>query len=357
MNKATDNLISFIQNQIRHEKIQYIDRNEIDYIFKYGKQNRLLYYFFNNQFEDIFTTDELNEIKKFKNLAKIRYLELINEISSINKLLIQNNIKPIFLKGAYFYLKGIQNRYCQDIDILITKNDYKKTIKILLDNGYKFTHNREFDIETYDFKKSHQIKSLESVNGVIIDLHHRLTSPLIVKGNCSLTQNVVDYPDKINFGTETFLCPDWNDAYLHISYHSIIQDQFSVGPSYIFDLKHLFSLKEPKFINFRDYDRKYRNLLKLSLGISRYFKIKDNIEYTESNNLIVENSIMLLLSGNNIQKLNKRYKAKSALNIIKSLKLEEILSKAKDFTTYIYHLIVNLRSSVKMYILKIYLNR
>lgn len=357
MSELKSDLIILIKNLINKKNTHNFDRNKTFQILKYGKENRLLYYFYRDLKKSIFLENELEEIKKFNNLAKIRYLEFVNEISSINKLLVENNINPIFLKGAYFFLKGVQDRYCQDIDILISRKEFNLAIKVLLDNGYKYTHNRSFDINTYDYNKSHQIQSLESVNGITIDLHHRLTSPSIIEDDCLLTENVIRNPERINFGSQVFLCPDWNDAYLHISYHAIMHNQFSVGPIYVFDLNYLLNLKDIKIVNFRDYGNKFKNLLKLSLGISRFFEIKDNINIENADEFFITESISLLFAGKKIKKLNRRYKIKHVFNAISSLKFLNILDKLRNLLIYIPEIVINYRNFYKIYIINNYLDK
>jgi hypothetical protein len=89
-------------------------------------------------------------MKHITNLNRDRNLQIIEQAKEINELLISHGITPIFLKGAGNLLEGlyqdIAERMVGDIDFLIPKVSSKKTIKILIENGYNKGSNFENNV-------------------------------------------------------------------------------------------------------------------------------------------------------------------------------------------------------------------
>ena len=74
------------------------------------------------------------------NLNRERNQQIIAQAKELNKLLLGNNIRPIFLKGTGNLLAGIYEdigeRMVGDIDIISSKEDFSKAIEILKEFGY-----------------------------------------------------------------------------------------------------------------------------------------------------------------------------------------------------------------------------
>jgi hypothetical protein len=74
-------------------------------------------------------------------LNRERNLQIIKQAKEINKLLLANNVTPIFLKGTGNLLGGlyddIAERMVGDIDFIVNKNHTSSTKIILSDSGYK----------------------------------------------------------------------------------------------------------------------------------------------------------------------------------------------------------------------------
>ena len=72
---------------------------------------------------------------------------ILSQISNVSELLQKNNITAIFLKGAGILLDDNYGdpgkRIMEDIDILTHPNDWMKTVKLLLSNGYKSSYTPE----------------------------------------------------------------------------------------------------------------------------------------------------------------------------------------------------------------------
>ncbi|MEE4001313.1 nucleotidyltransferase family protein [Tenacibaculum sp. FZY0031] len=85
--------------------------------------------------------DLVEYMQHITNLNRERNEHIIAEANEINKLLLSNNITPIFLKGTGNLLEGIYidiaERMVGDIDFLVNPEKFKITVNILKENGYK----------------------------------------------------------------------------------------------------------------------------------------------------------------------------------------------------------------------------
>ena len=78
-----------------------------------------------------------------------RNLKIIEQVKEINKLMLTNNISPIFLKGTSYLIEELYNnigeRMIGDIDFLVPDYQFLKTIKIFKEYGY-ISNMKEEDI-------------------------------------------------------------------------------------------------------------------------------------------------------------------------------------------------------------------
>lgn len=93
--------------------------------------------------------DLVEYMKHITDLNRERNQQIITQAKEINELLLANNINPIFLKGTGNLLEGlyddIAERMVGDIDFLVSKEEYQKTIKTLKTFGYSKIHTDNYD--------------------------------------------------------------------------------------------------------------------------------------------------------------------------------------------------------------------
>jgi len=142
-------------------------------------------------------------------LNRERNLQIIKQAKEINKLLLANNVTPIFLKGTGNLLGGlyddIAERMVGDIDFIVNKNHTSSTKIILSDSGYKTNRimppshrhestlinenyiaavevHKELLIEKYsqEFQYDLIYKEIQEINGVmVLSFDHQLALSII----------------------------------------------------------------------------------------------------------------------------------------------------------------------------------
>lgn len=105
-----------------------------------------------------------------------RNKDIILQVKEINKLFINNNIKGIFLKGAGNLIDDLYNdigeRMIGDIDLLVSLEDYKKTVELLKKDGYYRVENREH----FNFLNKHYPKIIKNGSICAVEVHTKMTS-------------------------------------------------------------------------------------------------------------------------------------------------------------------------------------
>ena len=109
-------------------------------------------------------------------LNRERNLKILEQAKEINNILIQNNVKAIFLKGTGNLMEGlyedIAERMIGDIDFIVSKEHYTKTINILKKNEYK-----ELSLLTNTFPHTrHYSRLIKENNIAAVEIHDELAT-------------------------------------------------------------------------------------------------------------------------------------------------------------------------------------
>ena len=119
--------------------------------------------------------DLLAYMKYLNSINQNRNIEIIKQANNINLLLLENSIRPVFLKGTGNLLAGlyenISERMVGDIDFILSKEDYPKAITILRNNGY-------YEVENYRYYAPSYMhyRRLKNDNYIAaIEIHYDLT--------------------------------------------------------------------------------------------------------------------------------------------------------------------------------------
>lgn len=97
--------------------------------------------------------DLVEYMKHITDLNRERNQQIIEQAQEINKLLLNHNITPIFLKGTGNLLSGlykdIAERMVGDIDFLVAEQNIEKTNNVLLEHGYSKVQNTTYDFPSF----------------------------------------------------------------------------------------------------------------------------------------------------------------------------------------------------------------
>ena len=118
--------------------------------------------------------DLVDYMIRITNLNRDRNTQIIQQAKDLNSLLLENNIRPIFLKGTGNLLAGIYEdiaeRMVGDIDFIFLKEDYPKAITILREFGYSDVLKTD---NLYPIFK-HYKRSKNDTNIAAIEIHKEL---------------------------------------------------------------------------------------------------------------------------------------------------------------------------------------
>jgi len=117
--------------------------------------------------------DLVDYMKHITDLNRDRNTQIIEQAQELNTLLLENNIRPIFLKGTGNLLAGIYDdiseRMVGDIDFIFSKEDYPKAVIVLNKNGYSFVEKIPYDLP---FRHYPRLKKEDRIAGV--EIHHEI---------------------------------------------------------------------------------------------------------------------------------------------------------------------------------------
>ncbi|AQS95117.1 hypothetical protein BXQ17_13980 [Polaribacter sp. BM10] len=141
-------------------------------------------------------------LEDITNLNRQRNIKIIKQAKQINTVLLKNNVTPIFIKGTAYLLnnlyKDVAERMVGDIDFIVRKEDYLKTVEILKKNDYSklsylenpFPHTR------------HHSRLVKHKEIAAVEVHDELTSEKFFK---EYNYNSVSNDLIVNNNNEYFL--------------------------------------------------------------------------------------------------------------------------------------------------------
>jgi hypothetical protein len=140
--------------------------------------------------------DLVNYMVHITDLNRDRNQKIIDQAKEINELLLANNITPIFLKGTGNLLEGlyedIAERMVGDMDFIISKEEYQKTIELLLNFGYETVHKKEYYYP--EFKHYPRIHKKDTKSIAAVEIHKELlTQKYANEFNYEIVKNDTQY--------------------------------------------------------------------------------------------------------------------------------------------------------------------
>ncbi len=229
----------------------------------------------------------LLEILKEKNVAHLlSYMIKKKDLIKVSKKFNKNKIEFVVLKGMALNIEKIYPaaiRHVRDIDILVKKEDIKKTYEILRKLGFKYANEETQDEANFLYK--HHLPPMINKRGTNIELHWRVTKEEHFQ-NCPLSNIMMKKKLKSSIEKEVFI-PDVSSLIFHTIYHGIIHHNLDHGPQFLFDLRKIFEYNNSQWPN----DESTADSLNLK---STYHKLKDLIEASSKENQLSNESYNVL---------------------------------------------------------------
>ena len=168
----------------------------------------------------LFPEDFIAYVKSIYAINKARNEILLDEAKELSELLVENNIKHIFLKGTALLLSNvfedIGERMIGDIDFIIQGKDEEKIKKVLEKN--KYSSKKPVGLLRL-FKHRHLPKTTHKNNIIAIEPHLKL---LDARYRCAFnTKRLINY---FNEGLETIKTPSTSFLFDHCVYNFQIND-------------------------------------------------------------------------------------------------------------------------------------
>ena len=272
----------FFKDYVINQKKMYKDdftRVDFDELVKISSSNLMLPTLYLNLKKrgdlSLLPTDLKNYLEQIHKLNYKRNEILLDEITSLSKILNENDIQHVFIKGSSYLISNVYSdigaRMIGDIDFLIYKKNHKKCEKVLYENGFKDLVNFSF-IET-----RHLIRKVSSDKNFAIEPHISLFNK---ENEVLRSQEILDRMLKIN-GVNV---PNFKDQYLYNILFNQINDhgQISLNISYrnIYDTIQLWKMFNEE-IKINKYINVYFTVLK-ELKINFYKEIKFKNDFITS---------------------------------------------------------------------------
>lgn len=301
--KEIEEKINF--KKINYDKIIELASNHliIPALYVRLKKNNLL---------KLLDIDFVEYLKYIYNLNKIRNNNLLDELNDLSKIYIENKIDHVFLKGSAYIssgrFKNIGERMIGDIDVLVSKSDYNKAIKISKEYGYNNNNPISF------FKKRHYPRLIHPKKLFALEIHNKL----LTKNNKLLEEE--KFLERKEIKSNIYI-PNKKDIILHTIYNEQLNDLANLYAyiSYrsIYDII-LYESEINDLLN-RKYSKYLKNYLLMSnhLKITRFnmklnflniiylFRFKAKIKYKIFN--IIDNFMCRLIHVTPIR-INKLFK-------------------------------------------------
>jgi len=187
-----------------NEVLKGIDLNNINFekLIKLASGHLMLPALFYNiqkkKVSYLFPEDFIEYIKNIFEINKARNEVLLSEAKELSALLVENNIKHLFLKGTALLLStifdDIGERMVGDIDFIIQHKDEEKVKKVLEKNNYCTSSNHVDSFRV--FKPKHLPRMVNKNKTIAIEPHLELLSPKY-RGLFNSKELLNDFKEKI----------------------------------------------------------------------------------------------------------------------------------------------------------------
>lgn len=245
---------------------------------------------------DLIPSDLKVYLKQIFIINKNRNKELLKEIDEVSKILIKNNINHVFLKGSSYISEDIYfdfgERMTGDIDILISKKDFDKSIKLLKEINYRSSKPLTSYAKHYGrLINDEKIFAIELHRFLLSNKSKKLLNETIILNNKILYNKeifILNYLDQMLYNIYNYQVNDYGCLKLSYSFRSfydtyLINKKLSHNQKYNHDkyLKNYFmiaSILNIPVLKFLNIDFKNKNIYRFNMKhSSKAYKCLDNL--------------------------------------------------------------------------------
>lgn len=211
--KLVEKQVIKLLDEAMHGRKTYIDGDiEWDKIIEEGRAHKveaLLYSAIDQKSLNNIDEELLKCWKLTTYNSGVTQLQHIKNISDVLNLFNENNIEVVVLKGLV--IRGLyprpELRTMCDADLLVHKEDLKKTEKLLLDQGYNILENSEEMHRAY-YK-----------NSTLVEVHWVITNEQYFEGISKIQESIWKNTVEVSVGDSKALSMDDEDIAVHLCLH------------------------------------------------------------------------------------------------------------------------------------------
>jgi len=280
-------------------------------------------------------SDLVEYMKHITNLNRDRNKQIITQAQELNKLLLANNITPIFLKGTGNLFAGIYEdigeRMVGDIDFIFSKEEYTKAIIVLKNNGYSFTTKIPYE---YYFKHYPRLKNQDRIAAIeihkefILRKYAKEFNYTLVNEDIQVVKgiSILSYANKLNLSIIANQINDEGFYYKTINLRNAY-DVFLLSKK----TNAKFAVNSLEKLNYP-----------LNCFLAACYEVFNRVESLEYNNTKKSNSYLKVFNSQliNIRKTKRKHKCIKIYLLIK--KIFNIVFKAiiyKDYRVWLFKML------------------
>lgn len=215
-----------------------------------------------------YSEKQITEFKAILRIYKMERMQKIPAMAKVFKLLNENGIVPVLVKGAAmmsYYAPEIP-RMMGDIDVWIAPKQYDKAVSLILNNGYEFLNDIGYHVAV-------------ASDSLFIDIHR-----YIYKNGGDMDSDIFDRIIRLSFlGTEVAVLPP-EEMLLHQlanrGYDISIANHEERHIKWIVDCWYVLKKCSPNMKSLLEKARKLKNLFYVQLTLSKLVELFPNL-FTE----------------------------------------------------------------------------
>ena len=285
-----------LEKENRHEIEQILKGKKFDWdaVVKLSTSHYVLpaiyYNFKRSNFLKYVPAELVDYMKYLTNLNRTRNTKIIEQAKELNNLLLKNDIRAIFLKGAGNICEGlyydIGERMVGDIDILCSEKDFLKAVDILKIDKYSLQENQLDYFPGFRHYprliKKGMIAAVEVHNEVTIEKYrNEFNSKIILKDTQKINDfSILSFENQLSLSIITSQINDYGFEFKNFSLRNAY-DIFLLSKK--IDTKRVISkfnrLKNPLNCFLANCNHVFGDLESL-----KYYKTKESVNYIKAFN-------------------------------------------------------------------------